>query len=531
MLDSPPVTPVKADRFEALLAGYTPALKTLLVNGFRYGFRISYIGELSPFESPNLQSALQNPDVVSGKLMKEIEAGRVVGPFKAPPYPTFRTSPIGLVPKKTPNEFRLIHHLSYPKGSSVNDSIPDECSSVHYATISDAISILKNFGAGCFLAKTDIKSAFRIIPVHPLEYPLLGIKWANEYYFDRCLAMGLKSSCAIFEKFSSSLEWLATQHLHVSAVLHILDDFLFIAPNKDKCSKDLHHFLAMCKFLGVPIAEEKTVGPDTTLQFAGIELDSVHQEARLPLDKLTKCRTLLHLFYKKRSVTLRELQSLIGLLNFCCSVVIPGRAFLRRLIDLTTGLTRPHHHIRLNREAKLDIRMWLDFLDNFNGRAFFLSDRWDNSSTLELYTDAAASKGYGAIFGKHWFGGAFPDKWHSFNITFLEFFPIVIAVHIWGTSMANRCVLFFTDNAALVDIINKQTSKHKSVMVLLRDLVLSCLRYNILFRARHVPGLQNSQADYISRFQVDNFKELAPEADEFPTTVPANLLPESWSLT
>ena len=97
--------------------------------------------------------------------------------------------------------------------------------------------------------------------------------------------------------------------------------------------------------------------------------------------------------------------------------------------------------------------------------------------------------------------------------------------------MANRCVLFFTDNAALVDILNKQTSKHKSVMVLLRDLVLSCLRYNILFRARHVPGLQNSQADYISRFQVENFKELAPEADEVPTTVPANLLPESWSLT
>ena len=530
MLDSQPVTPVKADRFENLLVGYSPALKTLLVDGFRNGFRISYIGELSSFESPNLQSALQNPEIVSAKLMKEIDAGRVVGPFKAPPFPNFRTSPIGIVPKKAPNEFRLIHHLSYPKGSSVNDSIPDECSSVHYATISDAIHILKQLGAGCFLAKTDIKSAFRIIPVHQLEYPLLGIKWANEYYFDRCLAMGLKSSCAIFEKFSSSLEWLAMQHLHVSAVLHILDDFLFIAPSKVKCSEDLHKFLDMCNFLGVPIAQDKTVGPHTTLQFAGIELDSVRQEARLPLDKLTRCRTLLHHFHKKRSVTLRELQSLIGLLNFCCSVVIPGRAFLRRLIDLTSGLTRPYHHIRLNRESKHDIRMWLTFLDNFNGRAFFLSDRWENSSTLDLYTDAAASKGYGAVFGRHWFGGAFPDAWHSFNITFLELYPIVLAVHIWGSSMTNRCVLFFTDNAALVDIINKQTSKHKLVMVLLRDLVLSCLRYNILFRARHVPGLQNSQADYISRFQVESFKEIAPQADELPTPVPANLLPESWSL-
>ena len=69
------------------------------------------------------------------------------------------------------------------------------------------------------------------------------------------------------------------------------------------------------------------MGPNTTLQFAGIELDSVRREARLPLDKLTKCRTLLHHFHKKRSVSVSELQSLIGLLNFCCSVVIPGRAF------------------------------------------------------------------------------------------------------------------------------------------------------------------------------------------------------------
>ena len=67
-------------------------------------------------------------------------------------------------------------------------------------------------------------------------------------------------------------------------------------------------------------------------------------------------------------------------------------------------------------------------------------------------------------------------------------------------------------------------------MVPLRDLVLSCLRYNILFRARHVPGLQNNQADYISRFQVESFKAIAPQADELPTPVPSNLLPESRSL-
>ena len=175
--------------------------------------------------------------------------------------------------------------------------------------------------------------------------------------------------------------------------------------------------------------------------------------------------------------------------------------------------------------------MWVQFLQDFNGRAFFLSDRWETSCSLDLYTDAAASKGYGAIFGQHWFFGSFPEKWNGLNITVLELFPITIAVHIWGSEMANRCIVFHTDNAALVDIINKQTSRHKTVMILIRDLVLSCLRYNILFRAKHVPGLHNTRADYISRFQVAKFKQITPDADECPTQVPLDLLPESWWLT
>ena len=56
------------------------------------------------------------------------------------------------------------------------------------------------------MAKTDVKSAFRIIPIHRADYFLLGLKWDNTYYFDRCLAMGLSSSCAIFEAFSTALE-------------------------------------------------------------------------------------------------------------------------------------------------------------------------------------------------------------------------------------------------------------------------------------------------------------------------------------
>ena len=55
-----------------------------------------------------------------------------------------------------------------------------------------------------------MKSAFRIIPIHPADYPLLGIRWNDMYYFNRALAMGLSSSCAIlFESFSTALEWVS----------------------------------------------------------------------------------------------------------------------------------------------------------------------------------------------------------------------------------------------------------------------------------------------------------------------------------
>lgn len=105
--------------------------------------------------------------------------------------------------------------------------------------------------------------------------------------------MGCSSSCNIFVTFSTALEWIAQDKLRASSVLHILDDFLFIAPSEAKCQVDLDNFLCMCHRIGVPIAAEKTMGPANALQFAGIILDTALMEACLPEDKLAKCRTQL----------------------------------------------------------------------------------------------------------------------------------------------------------------------------------------------------------------------------------------------
>jgi hypothetical protein len=77
---------------------------------------------------------------------------------------TFRVSPIFLVRKKN-GDFRLIHNLSYPTRNSVNDFIDPEFCTVRYSGIDDAIDMINRIGKGGKLAKTDIKSAFRLLRV------------------------------------------------------------------------------------------------------------------------------------------------------------------------------------------------------------------------------------------------------------------------------------------------------------------------------------------------------------------------------
>ena len=143
-------TPVKRYRLEPLLRGYDLAIVTYLVNGFRFGLSIRYFGDKVTCRSKNLKRAFENPWEVTDKLNKEVLSGRIIGPFDTPPFKNFRISLLCLVPKKVPGEFRLVHHLSFPEGPSVNDRIPKELSSVHYATIDDEIKKISSLGAGCF---------------------------------------------------------------------------------------------------------------------------------------------------------------------------------------------------------------------------------------------------------------------------------------------------------------------------------------------------------------------------------------------
>ena len=376
------------------------------------------------------------------------------------------------------------------------------------------------------MTKTDIQSAFRIIPVHPGDWELLGMSWKGRYYFDKALPFGLRSAPFLFNQLADALEWLVRQHLNIPSIIHILDDFFIVQPAPSSlCATALCRVLTLFEELNIPLAPQKTFRPTQVLEFMGITLDSVNMQARLPEDKLSNARSLLADWSSKRVCRLQDLQSLIGTLQFACRVISPGRPFMQRIINLTRGCARPKRIIFLTQEFRKDILMWQFFLDHWNGVSLFLPPYTESSPQIHLYTDAAGAVGYGAFFDNQWFQG----KWlpsHQLNpstgisITWQELYPIYLACMIWGPHWANRRICFHCDNQAVVAVLSAKSSKIPRIMNLVRLITFQTLKFNFTFTAKHVPGVDNGIADSLSRFQMPRFHQLAPDASPVPCPIP-----------
>lgn len=106
-----------------------------------------------------------------------------------------------------------------------------------------------------------------------------------------------------------------------------------------------------------------------------------------------------------------------------------------------------------------------------------------------------------------------------------QLFPIVLSLEMWGCQFQNHKIVFLTDNEVVVAIINKTSSKDKTIMKLVRRLVISCLQNNIFFfKAKHVPGKFNVLADRLSRLKFKGALSLSPWLNKTPVQIQANLL-------
>ena len=153
----------------------------------------------------NFPSVCQHHQVVQAHIDAEVAAHRLIGPVPDSLASLCHCSPIGLIPKPhQPGRWRLIVDLSAPRGSSVNDAIASSLAQMHYSSVLDAADLIRELGPGTRMAKM-VHQAYRNLPVHADDHPLLAIRWGQSIYIDTALPFGLWSAPKIFSAFADAL--------------------------------------------------------------------------------------------------------------------------------------------------------------------------------------------------------------------------------------------------------------------------------------------------------------------------------------
>ena len=175
---------VDVDRLGALLADCpaVPAdLRHIVLQRFITGAEIGSRGLHTGRLTDNNRSAMLRPAGVTAAIEAEVATGTTRGPFASPPLPNFVVNPLS-ARDKPDGSIRLILDLSQPAGESINDGIDADQYRLSYTSTTDAFLLIHRAGGtGALLAKVGIKSAFKLIPVRPDQWRLLGFWWGVSF--------------------------------------------------------------------------------------------------------------------------------------------------------------------------------------------------------------------------------------------------------------------------------------------------------------------------------------------------------------
>ena len=247
------------------------------------------------------------------------------------------------VPKKDSNELRLIMDCSRPLMMNANSNMALE--QYKYVAIDDETNLCQ---PGCWLAKVDLKHAYRSVGTHLDSWRVTGISWCfNDskhptYLYDERLPLGARVSAMVFHRLTQAICRMVARRGYT--VVAYLDDFLIIEPTQMQCKAAFDTLLNLLESLGFTVNWTKVAYAAQCLIFLGVEIDTVQCELRLSEDRVSELLSLLKGTSSKRKCTKLYLQRLLGKLYWAARVVRGDRTFLRRHITLANSVKQVVFH-------------------------------------------------------------------------------------------------------------------------------------------------------------------------------------------
>lgn len=201
---------------------------------------------------------------------------------------------------------------------------------------------------------------------------------------------------------------------------------------------------------------------------------------------------------------------------------------------------KQHHHIKVDRDVKEDLKLWKGFLTTTYGVCRPFMDFSDKllAKEIDLYSDASSNYGWGCTYKNFWCYSAWTradkeryDNGLS-NIQIMELLAFTVAVELFAPLLRNKRVVTYCDNQAVVAMINNSSSSCRVCMELIRIVTLTSMKYNCRFFSEWIPTKQNGISDSLSRLDFDRFRKLAPHMSEKPLDPPVSVWPmrnEWWN--
>ena len=326
------VSPINVRRFKELLKDHpNRAFVKSVVRALKKGFWP--FADTSNHPLPTTYDGSRQRQRITGKGKvnflreqrdEEVRLERWSKPFGKKLLPGMHASPISAVPKSTPGKYRLITDQSSGP-HALNSAIPKSQVQVKLDNIHDLgtelLAVRKRHPKRKLcLFKSDVKSAYRLLPVHPLWQIKQVITINGRRHVDRCNTFGSRGGGWNWNAFISLVNWIATKKKKAPILGYVDDTFgwefegnvKYYKPYKRHFPTKQTRLLELWDELGIPHEEEKQLfGP--SLPILGYEVDANAMTVKMPNEKKAKViQTLRDYARIGKSYTLNELQSVAG---------------------------------------------------------------------------------------------------------------------------------------------------------------------------------------------------------------------------
>ena len=481
-----------------------------LIEFLKYGFPVdSKVGGMNAGIPDNHRGATEFPVEMEKLLNKEVMLGGFLGPFSSPPFDDPRYSPLNSVPKKDSDEHRLILDLSFPPVNSINDGIHkdwylEKFDKLTLPSLDNLVNRIVCSKTRVKLFKVDLSRGYKQMYIDPSDFEKMGFVFHQRFYFDCTLSMGSRSSAHCCQCVTNAVVYIFVNWGYFA--INYLDD-LGGAQEEQTADIAFETLLRLLKQFGLTEAINKSCSPNYVMVFLGIEVNSLLLTLRIPQDKLQEILELLDLWCDKHTCTIKELQSLAGVLNFASRCVKSGRVYLSRILNFLHSIPGKGLHT-VPRGTLLDIKWWREFFPLYNGVTMVLNDTWTDPDET-LASDSCLTGG-GAHTQHEYLHFQFPTEVLKLckHINQLECVTLVLAIAKWAHSFTRQKVCVFCDNQVMVACINSGFSCNPVIQNCLRYLHRIMAIESFDLQAVFLTSAQNRAADSLSRWHLDEqFKQ------------------------